>query len=312
MFLKMALCLGNQHLSIFISHCTNDDQFVNQLRTELQLRGFETWVDHFDVPPGSHWEKVVDQALSKCHTLIVIFSQAATESLNVRVEWMEFHTKSKLIIPIKIENCVIPLLLRYHHRVDFFDAKLATKDQYENLIQQLTKALPAPTKSSRVFVPPFITTDPQRTRAVSDRAEQQIMFADTGTKITIQRNRFDLQKDEILFEYINHNTQQIYQFDKPLVIGHFRGDLAIRPDIDLAEYDASTNAISRQHAMISKSTMGIVITDLGSTNGTFLGNAAPENRLAPRKPVPLANKSIVCIGPLTIRVEFVAQTSELA
>jgi class 3 adenylate cyclase len=55
-------------------------------------------------------------------------------------------------------------------------------------------------------------------------------------------------------------------------------------------------AVSRAHAVLSGSSSGVVVSDLSSTNGTYL-NGAPISR-----PVDLQNSDIVDIGPFKISV----------
>jgi hypothetical protein len=57
---------------------------------------------------------------------------------------------------------------------------------------------------------------------------------------------------------------------KKLVIGRFDHTSPTNPDIDLAPYGALEKGVSRQHAALELKEETLVLTDLGSSNGTFL------------------------------------------
>lgn len=60
--------------------------------------------------------------------------------------------------------------------------------------------------------------------------------------------------------------------------------------------------VSRQHARLILETDRVILVDLNSRNGTFVGTA----RLSPNAPVPLAYGEAFSIGPFTMRVAAVA------
>lgn len=69
---------------------------------------------------------------------------------------------------------------------------------------------------------------------------------------------------------------------------------------DLSNYGASELGVSRQHAMITRSNNSYTLTDLGSTNGTWLN----ASRLIAQKPYPLRSGDQVRLGNLRMFVYF--------
>src|SRR5687768_552060 len=108
-------------MTIFISHSSHDDAFVTRLNTELKMRGYQTWVDHLDMPAGSQWIDVIEQALTQSTVLILVASGRAMDSSIVKKEWGSFLSQDKPIFPVKIDQCVMPVLLRLYHHTDFTD-----------------------------------------------------------------------------------------------------------------------------------------------------------------------------------------------
>ena len=85
--------------------------------------------------------------------------------------------------------------------------------------------------------------------------------------------------------------------DKPLMVG--RGD-----DCDLRIPDHS---VSRRHAKIEPSPDGYIVTDLGSTNGTFVN----DTQVTADGEVPVANGDKLRVGPLefTVRIDIPKPTA---
>ncbi|MBI2213714.1 MAG: cyclic nucleotide-binding domain-containing protein [Acidobacteria bacterium] len=74
----------------------------------------------------------------------------------------------------------------------------------------------------------------------------------------------------------------------------------IRPDIDLAEFDAN-RSVSRRHAKVLRSETGYaVIEEVGTVNGTFVN----DQRIPTGSPVPVKNGDRVKIGLIQLRAVF--------
>lgn len=155
-------------MTVFISHTTPDDIFVNKLQAELNMRGYQTWVDHVDMPVGSVWDETVETALDQCSAMILVLSHEALKSPNVKAEWKEFQRLQKPIFPVKIEECVAPMLLRSIHHISFLDVSLTDNVQYEQHLLRLIQALPKPILGEQPLSiprPPPTPGDTMRIRA---------------------------------------------------------------------------------------------------------------------------------------------------
>lgn len=81
----------------------------------------------------------------------------------------------------------------------------------------------------------------------------------------------------------------------PVILGR-----SARADLDLSTHGKPSLTVSRQHAQISLTAGELSIMDLGSTNGTHVG----DNRLEPGNPKILQRDAEIRIGALNIRILF--------
>lgn len=72
----------------------------------------------------------------------------------------------------------------------------------------------------------------------------------------------------------------------------------ILPDIDLTPFKGYDWGISRLHASIRAVSKKVYVTDLGSSNGTWING----ERIAPNKPYELDNRDIFLLGRLQVQV----------
>ena len=81
-----------------------------------------------------------------------------------------------------------------------------------------------------------------------------------------------------------------------------RADARHAPEhfLDLTPYQAHDKGVSRLHAAVSQMGHTLMLTDLGSTNGTFLN----EQRLMPNQPRILRDGDMIRLGHLVAYVRF--------
>jgi len=80
-------------------------------------------------------------------------------------------------------------------------------------------------------------------------------------------------------------------------LGRFELGAAANDEIDLTPYGAQDRGVSRVHAEIHIKDGLIHITDLGSTNGTYVNST----RLEPKTPTPLKKGDELLLGRLTMQ-----------
>jgi len=82
----------------------------------------------------------------------------------------------------------------------------------------------------------------------------------------------------------------------PFMLGRARPEEGYRPDFDMSFYDPE-GYVSRRHAHILKARNGYFVTDLGSSNGTYVN----DQPLTPQKPRLLRNGDQIAIGEVVVQ-----------
>src|SRR5512138_3866951 len=103
----------------FISYSRGDRDFALGLARELRASGFHIWLDQLDIRTGDRWDDEVEKALDQCEIFLVILTPRSISSNNVKDEIGYAIDSNKRIMPVLLENVVLPLRLRRFQYVDF-------------------------------------------------------------------------------------------------------------------------------------------------------------------------------------------------
>jgi pSer/pThr/pTyr-binding forkhead associated (FHA) protein len=102
------------------------------------------------------------------------------------------------------------------------------------------------------------------------------------------------------FVIISSGRQVTLEIDNGIVIGRQDPESGFCPELDLTPDEGLEWGVSRQHAAIQVSHLGIMLTDLGSVNGTFLNDLPIPANL----PYALRHGDKVQFGDLLVEVYF--------
>jgi len=106
--------------SFFVSYSRKDVKIATQAVLVLNGEGVSTWFDQHDIPQGAHWDMTIQQALQACRGVIILLSPTSVASPNVLDEISYALDHQKLVLPLLIEDCKLPLRL---NRVQYRDVR---------------------------------------------------------------------------------------------------------------------------------------------------------------------------------------------
>jgi FHA domain len=87
-------------------------------------------------------------------------------------------------------------------------------------------------------------------------------------------------------------------FGKSVILGRIDPDSGAKPDVDFTVFSGQVFGVSRVHARIEYAQQAPTITDLGSSNGTYLN----RQKLPPRQAAVLRYGDELCLGRLVMFV----------
>lgn len=129
-------------LRVFLCHSASDKITVRDLRDKLRADEVEPWFDEDKLLPGQNWEFEIRKALQSSDVVVICLSRRSVgkvgyvqkeirEALNLSDEQPEGVA---FIIPLKLERCEVPHMLRAWQWVDLF-----AEDGYERLRASLAE-----------------------------------------------------------------------------------------------------------------------------------------------------------------------------
>jgi len=110
--------------SVFLSHSSNDNAFVEKLYEDLTREDIDVWFDKWEIKVGDSIIRKIEEGLKNNDYLIIVLSENSVKSEWVRRElsvglMKEIEEKSVVVLPILLEDCEIPMLLKEKRYADF-------------------------------------------------------------------------------------------------------------------------------------------------------------------------------------------------
>jgi hypothetical protein len=114
-------------LRLYISHASEDQATVNQLRDDLKAKQFQVFLCE-DLSPGSDWQKEMDRELKRADVFVYCLSSASVarpglyndELKAARARYRTEGEEAILIVPLRLEPCVIPAEVKDLMVLDLF------------------------------------------------------------------------------------------------------------------------------------------------------------------------------------------------
>jgi hypothetical protein len=109
---------------VFISHSSKDKAFVESLVEYLEKAGVKTWLDSRQLKPGDSIVAGIQDGLTDSDYIVLVLSHNSVTSRWVQAEinaafMQEMDGQGTRIIPIKIDDCAVPILLSDRVYIDF-------------------------------------------------------------------------------------------------------------------------------------------------------------------------------------------------
>ncbi len=250
---------------IFISYSREDRDYARKFAQSLANEGFRVWWDDA-IHSGQTFDTVIEQELRAAKAVVVLWSPRSVGSRWVRSE-ASIADRNGRLVPVIIEPCERPIMFELTHTVDLskWDGTLEDpawmvfmKDLAHLMDMTGGQAQGAPSTVEEAATPAPAAQVPPVPQPTSDAEEYEATQFFTAE----QRDDF-LGPDRHCLELYNgdHLEMRIVVAPLGLMIGR-----APPADVVLAD-----PLVSRKHCQVEIRNGGLHVTDLNSTNGTFVG-----------------------------------------
>jgi len=129
-------------LSVFLCHASDDKPVVRELYKRLQSEGFDPWLDEENLLPGQDWKHEISRAVRDSDVVLVCLSENSVSKtgyvqreIKVALDVADEQPEGAIfIVPVKLEECVVPDKLSTWHWVNLEDT-----GGYERLVAALMR-----------------------------------------------------------------------------------------------------------------------------------------------------------------------------
>lgn len=135
----------------FICHIRKDKEIASRLGKDLLSQGIDVWFDEWGMYPGDSIIGGIERGLENCSHLLILISKYSTKSNWVQEEvrsamHRRIESGTPVIIPVLLDRCKVPQLLRGLKRVDI------SKD-YNQALDQIFLGIKRPMIKPRLNIP---------------------------------------------------------------------------------------------------------------------------------------------------------------
>ena len=109
---------------VFISYSSLDKEAAQAICHTLEQNEIRCWMAPRDIPPGSEYGDLIDEAIKRASVVVVLFSETAATSLWVKGELNIAFEEQKVIIPFRLDKTPLQgqnrVILNQKHWIDAY------------------------------------------------------------------------------------------------------------------------------------------------------------------------------------------------
>ena len=92
---------------VFISYSSNDQQEAEAMRTLLSVHGIATWMAPYDIPAGSKYAYVINDAIEGCACVLLMLSESSQASQFVEREVERAISYNKTVVSMHLDDSIL-------------------------------------------------------------------------------------------------------------------------------------------------------------------------------------------------------------
>lgn len=288
---------------IFLSYARIDQATARIFADCFAQEGFSVWWDA-SLHSGQTFDEVIEQNLRDAKAVVVLWSPRSVASRWVRAEATLADRRNKLA-PAIIEPCDRPIIFELTHAADLTQWAGDTSDpRWRNFMQDLRRLIEADNAASvPAQAKPEVSFEPKAAAPVASRqplrpGNGEVIFAGrTAPEPSPPRPqeippvaRDTSDEAQLDVHYLEAEDEGLAQ--EPFVVDSHGLKIGRVAPADIV---LSHKSVSREHCMIGLANDELFVTDLNSTNGTYIDG----ERI--RRATVLPVGSILQVGQVSLR-----------
>ena len=293
---------------IFLSYARSDRTVARTFAEALTHEGFKVWWDA-SLHSGETFDEVIEKNLRDSKAVVVLWSPRSVASRWVRAEATQADRKNKLI-PAMIEPCDRPVIFELTHTADLCDWTGDTNDiHWRTFMDDLRRLVhgssdfEVPASARPAAKPPRPQREEAEEAAAAPVFTRRPLRPGSGDVISAGPNVHPASRDmpvppaQPATEDVSNEIHCLEVED-----GEFAGELytvgATGAKIGRtapADIVLPHKSVSREHCMIGIANDELLISDLNSTNGTYIDG----ERVSRASVLPVG--SVLQIGQVMLR-----------
>jgi hypothetical protein len=287
---------------IFISYCRQERAAARVFAESFAEEGFKVWWDAV-LHSGETFDEVIERELRAAKTVVVLWSPRSVVSRWVRAEATQADRLNKLV-PVMIEGCTLPIIFELTHTADLSDWKGDRSDgSWQSLIsdlrrhigpaEELASAKPVeeskPEPAATHEPAPYAPEPPGPAAPGSEDVKSSSMSRDeliealerqASSKRSALQDPTPIEEAQAKFfkrsdEYRHSEGELVHCLRR--IYGPESEPLYVVTPIGLkigrmkpADIIVSEPGVSREHCLVEFAADRLRVTDLNSTNGTYI------------------------------------------
>ena len=250
---------------IFLSYARNDRSIARLFADSLVADGFSVWWDA-SLHSGETFDEVIEQRLRDAKAVIVLWSPRSVASRWVRAEATLADRRNKLV-PAIIEACDRPIIFELTHAADLTDWKGDTNEvRWQTFLFDLRRLVDADKRLEQVEAArPALTQPP----AVAKREEgpSDAQAPRPAPRVEVEDGVNDARSSGEV-HFLEMEPGQLV--GDPIAINSSSMKIGRSAPADIV---LPHKSVSREHCVVGLANDELFVTDLNSTNGTYIDGA---------------------------------------
>ncbi len=250
---------------IFLSYARHDQSIARMFADSLVLEGFTVWWDA-SLRSGQTFDEVIEKELRDSKAVIVLWSPRSVASRWVRAEATLADRRNKLV-PAMIEACDRPIIFELTHAADLCNWAGDMSDKaWKSFVLDLRRLVDADVRSTRppdrhsqpqAIMPDPVSLEPEPEPepepVAPPPAPRPVAATNSVDQQSSELHCLEMEPGELIGDPVAINSSS-------LRIGRSAPAEVILPH----------KSVSRAHCIIGLANDELFVTDLNSTNGTYI------------------------------------------